>query len=127
MLLSSPDGEHREVLCLGRIKDERLFSEVQGAVWNYPAARKGTLRIELRIEGAPLRISLTDRWFNPVDVSVADLTQLSLVIAKENLPADKFWSELKIVDAEKGIFYISGDSMTASDRCRLYFPEKQDF
>ena len=111
LLLSSPDGEHREVLCLGRIKDERLFSEVQGAVWNYPASRKGTLRIELRIEGAPLRISLTDRWFNPLDVSVADLTQLSLVITKENLPADKFWSELKIewdLDLRKADIFING-------------------
>lgn len=97
LLLPSPDGTRNEVLRLARIHDKALFSEVQGAAWNFPASRKGEATVLLRIEKSGVRISLTDRWFNPVDTSVAEQAQISLSLKKEDIPSDVFWTETKIV------------------------------
>lgn len=59
-----PD-EPPDVLHLRRPDDR----DADGAVWNFPAAHRGTLRLRLRVEpdfgGA--QISLTDRFFDPCD------------------------------------------------------------
>ena len=46
-----------------------LVCDVDGAVWNFPAALKGsfTTRMMLKPGGKGGRISLIDRWFNPTD------------------------------------------------------------
>ena len=68
-LIPHPDGIPREVLQIGRHPDSRLLSEKEGAVWNFPASARGELALKLRLEhgSAGMRISLTDRWFNPSD------------------------------------------------------------
>lgn len=68
-LVPDPDGEPREVLQVARHPDPRLVHEAQGAVWNFPAASAGELRIELRLPsgGQGFRLCLMDRWFNPCD------------------------------------------------------------
>ncbi len=90
-----PSGANRDVLKIARIEDGRLFSEVQGAVWNFPASFNGKLKIEIRIEGAGVRLSLCDRWFNPIDVTVRELAQFSFELSKDMLPENE-WSVLEI-------------------------------
>ena len=65
LLMPSPDKDYSEVLCIGRVHDERLFCEKQGAVWAFPAAGKGRLNIRLMIRGAGIRICLCGVWLNP--------------------------------------------------------------
>ena len=67
LLVPDPAGTYGEALQINRVQDERLVSELQGAVWNFPAMKRGTVSMELRVEGAGLRVSLTDRWFNAAD------------------------------------------------------------
>lgn len=69
-LVPDPDGEPREVLQIARHPDPRLVEERQGAVWNFPSAMAGELRLELRlpIGGQGFRLCLMDRWFNPADL-----------------------------------------------------------
>jgi hypothetical protein len=101
VMVPDPDGNFQEALQISRVKDERLFSEVQGAVWNFPAANKGEIKIRLRVQGEGIRFSLTDRWANPIDVTIKDFAQFTFVVGKNDLPTDG-WSEIRIVwDAEK--------------------------
>lgn len=67
LLVPDPDCNGGEVLQICRIYDERLVSKLQGAVWNFPAAARGTLKLQLRIEGSGLRVRLCDHWMNPCD------------------------------------------------------------
>ncbi|HBP38596.1 MAG TPA: exo-alpha-sialidase [Clostridiales bacterium] len=85
VLVPDPTGNFEEVLQIARIHDPRLFSEVQGAVWNFPASNRGELKIKLRIDGEGVRVSVTDRWFNPCDPVVGQLAQLSFAITREML------------------------------------------
>ncbi len=68
-LVPDPDGAPREVLQVARHPDTRLVEETQGAVWNFPAAQAGELRIEIRMPAGShgFRLCLMDRWFNPTD------------------------------------------------------------
>ncbi len=110
LLVPSPDLDHREVLQLAHIKDKRLFSGVQGAVWNYPASYRGSVRISLRIEGEGIRISLTDRWFNPIDTTIDRYAQFSFIIDGEQIQKSK-WTEILInfnIDEDVAGVYADG-------------------
>lgn len=67
LLVPDPDATHGEALQICRIRDERLVSELQGAVWNFPASGTGTLRMQIRCDGAGVRLRLCDHWINPSD------------------------------------------------------------
>ena len=86
-LIPAPDGEWREVLQIALHPDPRLVHEQEGAVWNFPAAKSGTLQIDLRLPAGSqgLRISLVDRWFNPVDPVAHHFAQYVLEIDAHNL------------------------------------------
>ena len=67
LLVPDPDCTGGEALQICRIHDERLVNELQGAVWNFPAAVSGELKMQLRIEGEGVRVRLCDHWINPSD------------------------------------------------------------
>jgi hypothetical protein len=75
-LMPAPDGSFREALLIARHPDSRLVFEKEGAVWNFPATTKGKIELNLRMMPgtAGLRITLCDRWFNPVDPVVDQLS-----------------------------------------------------
>lgn len=47
LLLPDPDGNGREVLQICRVRDERLVSDKQGAVWNFPTSNKGEVKLHV--------------------------------------------------------------------------------
>ena len=101
----------REVLQLCRIDDPRLVSTLQGATWNFPAAKRGSVRLECFVAGAGFRLSLCDRWMNPSDDTVADFACVSTSIEKGDLGAGGKWSTLEIrwdVDAAKAEIRVGG-------------------
>jgi len=81
-LMPSPDNEWLEALLIGRHPDKRLFSELEGADWNFPAARRGTVSLDLTIMpgSGGIRISLADRWINPCDGFVKEWAVFSFVL-----------------------------------------------
>ena len=81
-LMPEPGGSWREALLIGRHPDSRLFSDLEGAVWNFPGSRKGTLTADFTIAPGSdgIRISLADRWINPCDEYVREYAVFSLVI-----------------------------------------------
>ena len=81
-LMPSPDRDMREALLIGRHTDERLFSDIEGATWNFPAARKGKLQLDVTVPNgtAGLRISLVDRWLNACVEYVAEYAAFSFIL-----------------------------------------------
>ena len=82
-LMPGPDDDWREALLIGRHPDKRLFSSREGAVWNFPAAGKGRITLELTMTpgNRGIRISLTDRWINPCDEFIREIAVFSLLIS----------------------------------------------
>jgi len=95
VLAPDPEGNFEEALSICRIEDPRLFSPVQGAVWNFPASARGRVCVRMRVEGEGLRLSLTDRWFNPIDIAIADDAHITFVVRKELLPEGR-WADVEI-------------------------------
>jgi hypothetical protein len=79
-LVDHPSGNGKKVLQIRHVKNPELVCDVDGAVWNFPAALKGTFttRIYLVPGGWGGRISLTDRWFNPTDTLAWRFAMFSL-------------------------------------------------
>ncbi len=93
LLVPDPLGTYKEVLHLVNSTDHRLFNFLQGVTWNFPACRKGQASIKLYLPGAGLRVTLTDRWFNPCDEYVGELAQFSTIITNSILDGNTDWSE----------------------------------
>ena len=70
------------MLQIARHPDARLMYEKEGAVWNFPASMSGriTLKLLLQPGSAGIRISLLDRWMNPVDEYVKEAAAFSLTL-----------------------------------------------
>ena len=68
-LVDDPLKKGRKFLCIRHPKNPNLVCDIDGAVWNFPAGRKGsfTTNIFLKRSGMGGRIYLMDRWFNPTD------------------------------------------------------------
>lgn len=81
-LIPHPDKPDAKVLSIRHPIDPRLVFDKDGAVWNFPAARKGSFvtRIKLVPGGGGGRICLVDRWFNPTDPVVQDYSMYVLAI-----------------------------------------------
>lgn len=90
LLVPDPEGNYGEALQITRIDDPRLVSPLQGAVWNFPAMKKGRVELGLRIDGAGLRLSLTDRWFNAADEYIWYYAQFTTELDKGLVGAEKW-------------------------------------
>lgn len=109
VLMPDPAENFEEAVFLSRLRDPRLFSETQGLVWNFPAAKRGEVRLRLAVAGGPLRLSLTDRWFNPVDETLPYYAELSFEIPKSMLPAAGYGTLTVGFDLERKTAEISVD------------------
>ena len=70
VLMADPDGNYEEALYLRANPDPLLFNQTQGVVWNFPAIRSGQIDITLQVMEEGVTVMLTDRWFNPCDITV---------------------------------------------------------
>ena len=121
--MPSPSGGPEEALLIGRHPDSRLFSDREGAVWNFPAARKGTVSLDLTLMpgGQGIRISLADRWINPCDEFIRELAVFSFVLdgngtaggVKLAEPGRRFTLVLDF-DLDSGTLGVSADGASYS-------------
>lgn len=102
LLVPDPSGNRREVLQLCRTDDPRLVYQKQGVVWNFPADKRGRVRIELMVVGSGVAISLTDRWYNPVDETVKGEASLSLAFDRTSVTPNEWHAVDVLYDTEKG-------------------------
>lgn len=99
LLTREPDSGSeavREALQICRIRDPRLVCDRQGAVWNFPALRKGRLEVECRIEGEGFRLTLADRWFNPCDELAGAYSPFEVAVTPQNFGRGR-WRTLVVV------------------------------
>ena len=68
-LVRHPDDAGKKALHICRLRDDSLVSDIQGAVWNFPAAKSGALETRMRVQPGCKGglISLFDCWVNPGD------------------------------------------------------------
>ena len=79
-LLPDPDGSLNEVLNISSHKDQRLYNNIGGAVWNFPASKKGCVTVELKLSENKAVFTLTDRWYNACDAYCRYLSPFSFEI-----------------------------------------------
>lgn len=102
VLLPSPDLDNEEVLSIGRVEDERLVYKKQGAVWNFPASKKGTVEVELSVLKSGVLLSLCDHWCNAFDETVCDQAYVSFKVESTD-----GWEKIAFdFDTESGIVDI---------------------
>jgi hypothetical protein len=102
-LVDHPDFKNRKVLNIRHTLNDDLVCDVDGAVWNFPAAMKGsfTTRIMMKPGGKGGRISLIDRWFNPSDTLAYRYAVYTLRVdenenkSKESILQPGKWTELR--------------------------------
>lgn len=116
-LVPHPDGLPREVLQVACHPDPRLVSEPEGAVWNFPAWPRGSLKLRIRQpQGSQgTQICLVDRWFNPTDPVVAHFAQRVLKLdaagAINGVPSLKpdAWVDLEVRWEERAARFRAGE------------------
>ncbi len=103
----APEGSWlRESMLLARIPDPRLISDMAGAVWNFPAMRRGRLSVTCRVEGMGFHLALCDHWTNPSDVFHARRAPWHAFLARERLGDG--WREVIVRwDCDAGLAVLS--------------------
>lgn len=95
LLLPSPEENGKEALHLAPIEDERLLNGYSGAVWNFPAAKRGRITLRAYLPGKGLRVSLFDYWVNPTDDTVPYFAPFSIVL-RGDMQGDELFTEFII-------------------------------
>lgn len=103
-LEDDPDKPGAKMLRVRRPSDPSLVTENDGAVWNFPAGKAGALTMQIRFEkgGQGGRISLLDRWVNPIDFASERYAMFNLKVAGDGSTADGLhltpgtWHELRL-------------------------------
>ena len=96
-----PDGSYNEVLSISKHHDDRLFYDIGGACWNFPASKQGRVTAEIKIAEKQARFILTDRWYNACDPYAAYQSPFWFELDVEDLPDG--YAEINIdFDTEKG-------------------------
>ncbi len=116
-LVPSPENNYKESLFIRRVDDDLLVSGIGGATWNFPMAKKGTLKIRAYIPGKGLRVSLLDYMMNPTDDTVEYFADMSVVLRSDMQPDGELFSEFAIAfDCEKGNAIISCGDYTRIEK-----------
>ncbi len=86
-LVEDPANADRNVLRLRTIPDPSLVSPVQGALWNFPVGRSGTLVTSVYLPRGSKGglVALNDRWLAPSDLQVSDLAPVRLNIGSDGI------------------------------------------
>jgi hypothetical protein len=118
-----PDIEcGKEVLSIGYSNDERLLSNRQGMIWNFPSGSSGTIKLQMKIVGKGVRIGLLDSWMNPIDETVRDFAAFYFEVGPECI-ANKNWFELQIkfdITTSMADAFVNGEKLFGirlSDPC----------
>ncbi len=95
MLMPSPENNKREAIHIASSSDIRLLSPICGAVWNFPAMKKGKLTLSafLPNDGKGLRVSLLDYWMNPCDNTVDYFADFSIVLRPDMHPEKEMFTD----------------------------------
>lgn len=116
LLVPSPENDGREALHICTGDDERLVSNIGGAVWNFPASKKGRITVRTLVKGGGLRLSLLDYWMNPTDDTVGYFADFSFVVRSDMMDGNKCYTDIVLkFDCERNIVTVtSGEYLNMS-------------
>lgn len=100
------------------VENDSLLSSQRGAVWNFPAFRKGQFTTSIRFNNLSSsgEILLNDRWFNPTDTTARYFAPFSISISPK---------ELKIKDIDSHILRIEWDLDAKNPVATLFVDNKK--
>ncbi len=123
MVVPNPYDDGFEALSFITNEDERLISNIAGAVWNFPIARKGTVKIKAKIGGSGLRVSLLDHWMNPTDDTLPYFADYSIVLREDMYEKDEMSEFVFEFDCDKNeVTVTNGDYFTHTSRMNNSHP-----
>lgn len=99
LIARHPDKPDARVLQLRYIPNDSLVQDNDGAVWNFPAAKEGYVKISVKLPSGIRNtdLVLNDRWFNPTDTVAREECIYTLPLNRETLKIhDDQWHELVI-------------------------------
>ena len=105
VLVAHPEEEGKKVLHIRRPADTTVFSQRDGAVWNFKAGHEGEIEIDIRLNNGfkGSSISLNDRWFQPIDnqgretaMYVLEIPPSGIIDANNKMEKDQ-WYTLKLI------------------------------
>ncbi len=90
ILVPNPSNPDQQVLSLKHIPDDSLISSPQGALWNFPVGRSGTLKTSVYLPSGSKGgvIALNDRWLAPIDDQVRTVAPLLIQIQEDGTIQD---------------------------------------
>ena len=95
LLVPDPSGNGREALHICRTNDPRLVSNIGGAVWNFPIAKVGSVKVRLHVDGTGVRLSLLDHWVNPCDEDIKQIADYTTLITSGMLDSKVMYSDVQ--------------------------------
>lgn len=100
------------------IENDTLLSSQRGAVWNFPAARKGRFSTSICFNRASVKgiLLLNDRWFNPTD-------SVARHFAPFEIPLDA--KKLKISDNKFHTLHIDWDLDKKNPKAEVFVDNKK--
>ncbi len=105
LLIPDPDGNYEEVVQICYLDDPRLVDKKQGVVWGFPSSRQGEVKVQMRVLGCGVRISLLDAWAHPADENVTCHTHISTTYDKKTAP--NTWDTVSITyDTEQNTYTV---------------------
>ncbi len=124
LLVPNPLDDGHEVLQVASNPDPRLITPICGAVWNFPAAKKGKVTLSANIFGKGLRVSLLDHWMNPSDDTVEYYANFSIKLRSDMHPEGELFSDFVFeFDCDKETVKIScGDYLYLEKRLDGKYP-----
>ena len=125
-LVTHPHDPEKKVLRIRRPEDPDLLIENDGAVWNFPSGKRGSLTTRILLPGKSqgTRINLVDRWFNPVDTNAYHYAMYTLELKPAVNKSDKISKSENCIFLAPDTWHTlqfrwNGLAETGSDSCRL--------
>lgn len=86
-LTAHPVRKNATVLNLKHTANDSLLYDGEGALWNFPAMKKGSFTTSVRIpqDSKGGELLLNDRWFNPTDTTASYFCSYALSLDRESL------------------------------------------
>ena len=119
LLVPDPDVTFGEALQICRVKDERLVSDRQGMVWNFPKELRGEILLDMRVEGSGVKIRLCDHWMNPSDEYAGLYAAYDFELDSRTLGRGR-WLKVRIT-----FDCLTGDGEVSCDGVRLFGIKKK--
>lgn len=120
ILAKHPDKPNKKVLHVRKPLDTTVYSQRDGAVWNFKAGKSGQFETRIRLnkgfKGAS--IALNDRWFQPTDNQGIETAMYTLEI-----PASGKLSSETVLEKDKWytVKFVWENTLNKDqDRCSIY-------